>query len=374
MATPRKGESASPDHLNNRMFIRSARCRTNKTGSECCPTGGVNFSEAKGDATKFSEFLKPITVDEINVLTETARRLPPSGDQSHVIVEDGEDPWIIAHGNDFLYCTVDRRKRKILVSRFKELKEAASADSNRYGPKTRSARPPISKSGRPSCIVSTIDGTTVLCALNGNTGARRLLRHRGVSQDPQGEYVFKAKLNIDTDRWAIDGSILEMPSGEDIYLVGLGRRPNESQNIYIAEMSDPWTLFPTASACRVPNTDWEKVGILMSTKVAALINKTKCSSFIRRAAAGPTITASSADVSGRRTVKRLGVEKEAEPVFKKPKPYRRRTLFVRQGPRGQDWIVYPRRPVEPRRLGDPILSARSLTNEQCPTPIWFRFS
>src|SRR3712207_6099717 len=71
--------------------------------------------------------LKPMTVEEINVLTKRARSLPPSGDQAHVLVEDGEDPWVIAHQGYFYYCTVDRPKQKILLSKFSQLEEMAKA-------------------------------------------------------------------------------------------------------------------------------------------------------------------------------------------------------------------------------------------------------
>ncbi len=71
--------------------------------------------------------LTPMTVEEINGKTRRARALPPSGDQTHVLVPDGEDPWVIAHEGRFYYCTVDRAKRKILVSQFTRLEDMAGA-------------------------------------------------------------------------------------------------------------------------------------------------------------------------------------------------------------------------------------------------------
>ena len=72
--------------------------------------------------------LAPMTVAEINELTNRARALPPSGDQTHVLVSDGEDPWVISHEGQLYYCTVDRLKQKIMVGKFASLAEMASAE------------------------------------------------------------------------------------------------------------------------------------------------------------------------------------------------------------------------------------------------------
>jgi hypothetical protein len=47
--------------------------------------------------------LAPMKVNEINEMTRKARQLPPSGDQRHVLVADGEDPWVIAHAGNLYY-------------------------------------------------------------------------------------------------------------------------------------------------------------------------------------------------------------------------------------------------------------------------------
>jgi hypothetical protein len=72
--------------------------------------------------------LSPMAVADINKLTARARALPPSGDQTHVLVPDGEDPWVIAHQGHLYYCTVDRLKQKIMVAKFSKLSEMASAE------------------------------------------------------------------------------------------------------------------------------------------------------------------------------------------------------------------------------------------------------
>jgi hypothetical protein len=69
----------------------------------------------------------PMTVEEINRMTVKARALPPSGDQTNVLIADGEDPWVTSHQGVYYYCTVDRAKKKIQVSKFERLTEVATA-------------------------------------------------------------------------------------------------------------------------------------------------------------------------------------------------------------------------------------------------------
>lgn len=61
--------------------------------------------------------------------------------------------------------------------------------------------------------------------------------------DPRGPYTFKAKLKTDPDdtQYAIDGTVLKLPSGE-MYFLWCGRPSPTGQGLYIARMLTPWTL------------------------------------------------------------------------------------------------------------------------------------
>jgi GH43 family beta-xylosidase len=83
----------------------------------------------------------------------------------------------------------------------------------------------------------------------------------GTTDDPQGEYHFKGKLDIPTDRWAIDGSVLITPDNEKYFIwSGWEEFTNTSQNIYIARMSNPWTIASDRVCLSRPEHDWEKNG------------------------------------------------------------------------------------------------------------------
>ena len=205
--------------------------------------------------------LSPMTVEAINELTRKARALPPSGDQTHVLVADGEDPWVIAHGEALYYCTVDRAKQKILVGRFTHLQEMATAELIQVWPIHGGATPNYLEIWSPE--LQFIDGKWYIyfALYNGQNGQERMYVLEGTSADAQGEYALKSKLAIPTDRWAIDGSVLVTPSHEHYFIwSGWEGETNVSQNLYIARMADPVTIASDRVCISRPTYTWEKQG------------------------------------------------------------------------------------------------------------------
>jgi len=81
------------------------------------------------------------------------------------------------------------------------------------------------------------------------------------SPDPfEGEWVFKGKVSDATDKWAIDPSVFENEG--KLYLIWSGWEGDENgtQNIYIARMSNPWTVESKRTRISTPEYPWEKVG------------------------------------------------------------------------------------------------------------------
>jgi GH43 family beta-xylosidase len=83
----------------------------------------------------------------------------------------------------------------------------------------------------------------------------------GSSQNPQEPFVFRGKVSAPSDRWAIDGTVLQM-SGDKLYFLwsGWDGTENVAQNLYIAPMSDPLTISGERVCISRPEHDWEKRG------------------------------------------------------------------------------------------------------------------
>jgi GH43 family beta-xylosidase len=75
--------------------------------------------------------------------------------------------------------------------------------------------------------------------------------------DPLGPYTYKARIfDPKNDGWAIDGSILKMPDAKLYYMFSSWEGDN--QNMFIAPMSDPWTISGSRVRISTPTYDWEK--------------------------------------------------------------------------------------------------------------------
>jgi len=212
--------------------------------------------------------LKPMTVDEINVMTKRARALPPSGDQTHVLRE-GADPWVIFHKGFYYYITTDdlETKKKILISKCKELKELATAPLIEVWPLQDKGFPNYLEVWAPELQIIDDIPYIYTSLYMGNSGGASGPKERihcltGPSDNLQAQYTYKTQIKIQTDRWAIDGTVLEMPESKDKYFLwsGWDGLVNHSQNLYIAKMSNPWTIASDRVCISRPEFDWEKMG------------------------------------------------------------------------------------------------------------------
>jgi GH43 family beta-xylosidase len=83
-----------------------------------------------------------------------------------------------------------------------------------------------------------------------------------VSADPQGGYVDKGKIyDATTDKWAIDGTVLTYRA--KLYFIWSGWPGDKGdfpQNLYIAPMSNPWTISGPRVLLSEPTYLWETSG------------------------------------------------------------------------------------------------------------------
>lgn len=174
------------------------------------------------------------------------------------IVASGADPWVIRHADAYHLC--QSRRGAIWVSRFTRLREIGAdrgkqvwsppegTDYSRglWAPELHFLR------GRWWIYVAADDGD------NAN---HRMYVLEGSSMDPRDEFRFKGRIAAPTDRWAIDGTVLEMPDGR-LYFIWSGWEgfENVAQHLYIAPMSNPWTISGERVRISSPELPWELHG------------------------------------------------------------------------------------------------------------------
>lgn len=95
----------------------------------------------------------------------------------------------------------------------------------------------------------------------GRNQSHRLWVLENDSPDPlQGHWTMKGKIADPDDKWAIDGSVFENKGVMYFIWSGWEGDDNGRQDIYIARMSNPWTIEDRRVLLSKPEFPWEKVG------------------------------------------------------------------------------------------------------------------
>jgi GH43 family beta-xylosidase len=100
-----------------------------------------------------------------------------------------------------------------------------------------------------------------VAADDGDNANHRMYVLEGDVEDPQAPFTFKGKIAAPTDRWAIDATVLEMPGGK-LFLIWSGWEGtnNVAQHLYLAPMSNPWTISGERVRISSPELAWETRG------------------------------------------------------------------------------------------------------------------
>ena len=97
----------------------------------------------------------------------------------------------------------------------------------------------------------------------GDNASHRIYVVENDNDDPiEGTWTFKAKVSDSSDKWAIDPTTFEL-NGEH-YLVWSGWEGDQDgeQDLFIAHMSNPWTIDSPRTMISKPTYPWEKHGDL----------------------------------------------------------------------------------------------------------------
>ena len=97
---------------------------------------------------------------------------------------------------------------------------------------------------------------------NGDNATHRIYVLENASADPlAGTWTFKGKVADSTaDKWAIDASEFDMNGQLYLLWSGWAGDVDGRQDIYIARMSDPWTISGSRVLLSSPTNNWERVG------------------------------------------------------------------------------------------------------------------
>ncbi|AOS64274.1 glycoside hydrolase family 43 protein [Actinoalloteichus hymeniacidonis] len=105
--------------------------------------------------------------------------------------------------------------------------------------------------------------------VSGTADHQRMHVLESAGDDPMGPYTYRGKLNPPgEDVWSIDGSYLEIP-GRGLYFLWSEWGPDSQEN-WIAPMSDPWTISGAKRLLSTPQYSWETSGLRVNEAPVAV--------------------------------------------------------------------------------------------------------
>lgn len=171
------------------------------------------------------------------------------------IAPAGNDPWLIFHEEYYYYCLSSQGG--ICVARMENIYDIDKAEIIKIW--TPPANTMYSKElWAPELHYLDGEWYIYFAADDGKNENHRMYVLKGTSQNPLDEFTFMGKIADRSDKWAIDGTVMQY--NNKLYFIWSGWSGNTdgSQNLYIAEMSDPCTISGERVRISLPKENWEK--------------------------------------------------------------------------------------------------------------------
>jgi GH43 family beta-xylosidase len=172
------------------------------------------------------------------------------------IAGDGQDPWVIQKDGYYYSCY---SRDGVWVNRGKTLAEAVQRGGKLVWKPERGQA--YSRSlWAPELHFIEGKWTIYVAADDGDNHHHRMYVLESKTADALGEYDFKGKISEASNKWAIDGTVLEQAGQMCFIWSGWAGDVNGQQNLYIARMSDAKTIAGERVLLSEPTLDWERHG------------------------------------------------------------------------------------------------------------------
>jgi GH43 family beta-xylosidase len=185
----------------------------------------------------------------------------------------GQDPFVIKWEDSYLH--VHSVGTSVWIEKADQLQDVQKDDSDATS--VRAWRAPVGTNYSAQIWAPElfqIDGKWYIyvAASAGTNETHRMHVLERDDPNPMGSYVYKGQLAATTDRWAIDGTVLEWQ--DKLYFIWSGWPGfvDGQQNLYIAEMSNPWTISGERVLISSPQYAWEMHGIAVNEGPEVLIH------------------------------------------------------------------------------------------------------
>ncbi|PPA69624.1 family 43 glycosylhydrolase [Jeotgalibacillus proteolyticus] len=172
------------------------------------------------------------------------------------VLPDGADPWMVKHDDYYVYTHTTGGN--VTIWKTDSPTSLTEAESKVIWT-PQSGTPNSQNIWAPE--IHFLDGKWyVYYAANGPGTGHRMYVLESETEDPFSDYIDRGQITDPTDKWGIDGTVIEQ--GKDLYYVWSGWEGDEnvSQYTYIASMSDPATINSDRVELSRPEYEWETRG------------------------------------------------------------------------------------------------------------------
>ncbi|HEX8819382.1 MAG TPA: family 43 glycosylhydrolase [Archangium sp.] len=176
------------------------------------------------------------------------------------IVSAGQDPSIVQHDGYYYLVQSINSSTALAVTKSRTLTGLASGTKVTVWTRPATTGPLCCEVWAPEILFLNGRFYIYFAADDGNNDNHRMYVLESNGLDPQGAYTLRGKIAAPTDRWAIDGTVLQV--GTSLYFLwsGWDGFTNVQQNIYIAPMSNPYTISGERVLISSPLGTWERNG------------------------------------------------------------------------------------------------------------------
>ena len=173
-------------------------------------------------------------------------------------VAAGQDPSVLFHNG--YYYLAQSNGIAITVSKSRTLSGLAAGTSVTVWTRPSTTGPLCCNVWAPELQLVNGKFYIYFAADDGNNENHRMYALEGNTLDPQGSYTYRGKVAAPTDRWAIDGVVMELNGALYFVWSGWEGTRNGQQNLYIAPMSNPYTISGERALISSPLNAWERIG------------------------------------------------------------------------------------------------------------------
>jgi GH43 family beta-xylosidase len=326
----------------------------------------MNMSRKKFSKIKIGALLIPLILaahpNDSTASTKTTTSLKENNSSSsenkrtlglfeNPIIGNGADPWVVKHTDGFYYYT-NTTGGDVTIWKSKTLSGIEKGEKKVVWHPAANA-PNRNDIWAPE--MHFINGKWyIYFAANGvaNNAKQRMYVLESEGSDPFGPYHHPEGTNYGqitdpSNKWAIDGTVLELEG--KLYFVWSGWEGdvNVSQRLYIAPMSNPWTISGERVELSRPELPWELHGTPTINEGPQILKNKQGQVFIVYSASGSWTNdycLGLLSLSGTDPLNPEAWTKKQEPVFQKDPALGvygpGHNSFVKSPDGTEDWILY----------------------------------